>query len=105
MRRPIVIEALGQARDAHGGMVKTWTVHASLRAKIVNKSGNEQGATGSGGATGVARTEFTTRFVPGVNTSMRVAYAGNHYNILHVNNFLEEDRFLILTCDTGLSNG
>lgn len=105
LRRPITIEALGQTRDARGGMVKTWTPLATVRAKVANKSGNEQAATGQGGATGMARTEFTTRYLAGVVTSMRVSYAGHYYNILHVNNFNEEDRFLVLTCDTGLSDG
>src|SRR5687768_13317044 len=92
LRHPIIIEALTQARDAHGGMIKTWAPHASLRAKIMNLSGNEQSATGQGGPTGEARTEFTTRYVPGVDTSMRVNYGGNFYNIRHVNDFNEEHR-------------
>lgn len=101
----IVIESLTQTRDSDGGMVKNWTTVAPLRAKVANLSGNEKDATSHGGVTGEARTEFTVRFVPGIDTTMRVRYGSNYYNIQHVNDFQEEHRFLILTCDTGLSDG
>ena len=106
LRHPIRIESLAQARDAHGGMVKTWTLYAAPRAKISNMSGNESPATGPGGGqTGEARTEFVTRFIPGIDTSMRIVYADRSYNIKHVNDFAEEHRFLVITCDTGAGDG
>lgn len=105
LRHSIVIESLEQARDDQGGMLTSWALFSSLRARVANLSGNEQNAVAGGGATGEARTEFTTRFVPGIDTTMRVVFAGNHYNIKHVNDFNEEHRYLIITCDTGLSDG
>lgn len=105
LRHPILIEELTQQKDAQGGMLKTWTQYAFARAKVANMSGNERSATSQGGPTGEARTEFTIRYMPGVQTTMRVLYAGAYYNIIHVNDFQEEHRFLVLTCDTGLSDG
>lgn len=105
MRHDIAIESLTNTRDPQGGMVKTWNIFKELRAKIINLSGNEDDATTHGGAVGEARTEFTTRYVEGVDTSMRIVFNGRHYNILHINDWYEEHRFLILTCDTGMDDG
>lgn len=105
LRHPIIIESLAPTRDAQGGMIRTWTQFAALRAKIANLSGNEENATSHGGLTGEARTEFTIRYVPGVDSSMRIRYGGQLYNIIHVNDFKEEHRFIIITCDTGANDG
>lgn len=86
-------------------MIKVWATFKELRAKIINLSGNESDATAHGGATGEARTEFTTRYVEGVDTSMRIVFNGRYYNIQHINDWYEEHRFLIFTCDTGMSEG
>jgi SPP1 family predicted phage head-tail adaptor len=106
LRHPITIERLTTARDTHGGIVRSWTpVVSGIRAKVANLSGNEQSATAQGGMTGETRTEFTIRFVPNIDTSMRVKHGTRYHNIVHVNDFLEEHRFLVLTCDVGLADG
>lgn len=105
LRHFITIERQTQSRDSSGGMLKAWTMFATARAKIVNKSGLERDVTGHGGATGIERTEFTIRYLAGIDTTMRVIYNGKYYAINYVNDYNEEHRFLILITETGLSDG
>ncbi len=105
LNRRITIESLTQTKDAQGGMVDTWTNFGSLWAKIVNLSGNEKRLTDNGGKAAEARTEFTIRYFASITAKHRIIYNGKRYNIKHVNNYNEQNRFMILTCDTGLNDG
>lgn len=105
LRRRIVIEALTQTKDAAGGMVDSWAVAYTVWAKVMNLSGNERKATEHGGQVAQARTEFTVRYNAGITPKHRISYAGKLYNIKHVNDFNEQHRFMILTCDTGVNSG
>jgi hypothetical protein len=53
----------------------------------------------------VARTEFTIRWMPGIDATMRVLHEGECHNIQHVNNFAGRRESLILTCETGVNDG
>jgi len=105
LNRRIVIEALTQTKDTQGGMVDSWAVAFTVWAKIMNLSGNERTLTTHGGDVPEARTEFTVRYNSGITAKHRINYAGKLYNIKHVNDFNEQHRFIILTCDTGVNQG
>lgn len=106
LNKQITIQQLSQAKDAEGGMVDTWTdFAANIWAKVNNLSGNERATTQQGGRTLEARTEFTVYFLQGVTNQMRIVFNGKHYNIRHVNNFMEANEYLIITCDTGGNHG
>lgn len=106
LNRRIVIEALTQTKDAQGGVVDTWASFATVWAQIKNLSGNERHLTQAGGGqVAEARTEFTIRFLSGVTAKHRISYGGKVFNIKHVNDYAEEHRFMVLTCDTGLNDG
>jgi len=104
LNRRIVIKSLAQTKDAQGGIVDTWTTYLTVWAQVNNLSGNERKLTNSGGQVAEARTEFTIRYA-NVTASHKIEYNGKTYNIKHVNDYKEEHRFMILTCDTGLNNG
>src|SRR3990167_7613878 len=101
----ITIETLTQTKDGEGGMSDAWGSAVSMWAGVKNLSGNERNATAHGGQTAEARTEFTIRYRTGINSTMRVSYGSKRYNIRHINDFNEEHRFLVLTCDTGVNDG
>lgn len=103
--RRITLESLSQTKDAEGGMVDSWPAVATVWAKVAHLSGNERRATSHGGQAAEARTEFTIRYRSGLNAKMRVSYSGKIYNIRHLNDFAEEHRFVVLTCDTGVNDG
>lgn len=105
LNRRVTIESLSQAKDSHGGMVDTWTLFVNVWAQIKNLSGNDKKITAYGGQAGEARTEFTIRYISGLTHKHRISYNGKKYNIQHVNDWNEEHRFMVLTCDTGLNDG
>ena len=105
LNRRVTLESLVQTKDAEGGMVDSWSAVATVWAKVANLSGNERRASSHGGQVAEARTEFTIRYRAGLNAKMRVSYAGKIYNIRHINDFAEEHRFVVLTCDTGVNDG
>lgn len=106
LNQQITIQQRTQTKDAEGGMVDSWAnFAANVWAKVNNLSGNERSATAKGGEKQEARIEFTIYYVAGVTNSMRISYGGKYYNIRHVNNFMEGNEFLIITCDTGGKDG
>lgn len=106
LNRRISIETLSQTKDSSGGMVDAWTLLTPSWAKIRNLSGNERKLTSHGGQVQEAKTEFTVRYDGRLNSGVnRVVYDGKYYNIKHVNDYNENHRFMILTCDTGLNDG
>lgn len=106
MNCQITIQKKITSKDAEGGMVDVWVdVVCDLWAKVNNFSGNERRATQQGGQIAEERTEFTIYFIPGIDASMRIVYADKYYNIRHVNNFMEKNKFIVLTTDTGGNHG
>jgi len=102
----ITIQQRSQTKDAEGGMVDAWAdFAANIWAKVNNLSGNERSATAKGGEEQEARTEFTVYYLNGVTNEMRISHNGKYYNIRHVNNFMEQNEYLIITCDTGGNRG
>lgn len=87
-------------------MVDSWNDFATdIWAKKNNLSGNERSSTRQGGQVLDARTEFTIYYLDDVGNEMRIVHNGKHYNIRYVNNFMEANEYLIITCDTGGNHG
>lgn len=106
LNKQITIQQRTQTKDAEGGMVDAWTdFAANVWAKVNNLSGNENSATAKGGERLEARTEFTIYYIDGVTNKMRVSSGGKYYNIRFVNNYMEANEYLIITCDTGGNDG
>lgn len=106
LNQQITIEQRTGTKDAEGGMVDSWTdFAANLWAKVNHLSGNERSATAKGGGKLEARTEFTIYYLDGVTNKMRVKFNNKYYNIRHLNNFMEGNEYLIITCDTGGNDG
>jgi|GEM_PF-1065484 len=107
LNKRITVESLEVGKDSKGGMVDAWTALPGMPvwAGIKNLSGNERAITSSGGDTKEARSEFTMRYRADVTEQCRIVYKGKFFNIKHLNNFNEENRMLILTCDTGSNDG
>lgn len=103
----ITLQRLLQGQNASGGATHQWqNLAVNLPASRRDHSGTEKPATSSaGGEVATARTEFTIRWMPGVDATMRVLHDGQIHNIRHVNNFAGRRESLILTCDTGVNDG
>jgi len=92
-------------KDTQGGKVTKWEKFTAAFASKNNLSGSERSATAHGGQVAVARTVFEMYYQPDITESMRVVHNGKYYNIKHVNNVFEENKDLILTCETGANDG
>ena len=92
-------------QDAEGGVVKSWAPFTDAFAAKNNLSGTERSATSHGGQVAIAKTLFDIAYQPGITAAMRVVHDGKNYNIKHVNNVFEENKDLILTCETGANDG
>lgn len=102
----ITIQDYTQGKDSAGGQLKVWDIEVAVLLAGVNYiAGTEQDATRHGGEVSVSKTIFTAHYVFGVTEEMRVLFNGKHYDIKHVNNFLEKNQYLILTCQSGVNNG
>lgn len=103
----ITIQRLEQTQGSSGGIVRLWQDFVDKRpASRRDFNGSEKPATAAaGGEVATARTEFTIRWMPGLDATMRVVHGGQFHNIRHVNNFAGRRESLILTCDTGVNDG
>lgn len=101
LQRPV------EGQGSRGGITRLWhDLAVDLPASRRDFGGTEKAATASaGGEVATARTEFTIRWMPGVDATMRVLHDGQTHNIRHVNNFAGRRESLILTCDTGVNDG
>jgi SPP1 family predicted phage head-tail adaptor len=82
-----------------------WSPVATVWAAVNYRSGEERNAARQGGEVAVARTEFTIRAMSGLDTTMRVRYDGKLFNMRFINDVFDAHRSMILTCDTGASEG
>lgn len=106
LNQRVRLETQTSAQGAAGGVQKTWVEVATVWASIRNFNGVERRATSAGGGeVAVARTEITIRYRGDVTTKMRVIHQGVIYNIAHVNNWMQRNESLTLTCDTGVNDG
>jgi len=105
LNKRIVLQAPTVGKGPSGGRQTTWADWKPARAAVRPLSGLEKSATARGGEVAEARTEFEIRYRPGVTEQMRVVYDGKFYNIRHVKDVNEDHEMLILTCDSGASDG
>lgn len=102
----ITLQRLEVSKGASGGITRAWFAFAEdLPASRRDFSGNERSATSQGGEVATARTEFTIRWMPDVNASMRLLHGDEIFDILHVNNFAGRRESLVLTCESGINHG
>lgn len=106
LNQRIALDVPTATKGAAGGMQRGWTELDEVWASVRHFNGAERRSTGGGGGeVAVARTEFTIRYRSDVTALMRVRYKGQIYNIAHVNNWMERNERLVLTCDTGANDG
>lgn len=102
----IEIQQNNPSKGAQGGIADNWTVLTNMWAKVNNLSGSNKRSTDEGGGKVTeARTEFTMYFIDGINSTMRIKFKNKYFDIAHVNNYLEENRYLIITATEGVNLG
>lgn len=79
-----------QQDPATGEMVRTWTDHVTVFAKVEPLVGREYLAAAAIQAEDT--TKFTCRYRGDLNASMRIAFGGKHYNIQSIQNIRSRNR-------------
>lgn len=104
-RNRIQIQRAHQVRDNKGGFSKDWSdlLPNPIFAAIRHFGGAIRPVTSKGGEVPVAQVAFETRYVDGIVAGDRVLYQAKAYRITHVDNVEERNRFLILTCESGVA--
>ena len=102
MRESIELQSKSVTRDAAGGEVVTWSTVATVFAQAQPISGREFVAMRAAQSTITHR--FRLRYLTGINTGMRVLWAGVAYDILEAINVDARNRQLELLCVGDLGN-
>ncbi len=101
LNRRIGIYKLNKTATSTGGFNETWTSVATVWAKVKNMSGTELVRADQLGAT--AFTDFTIRYRSGIDETMKIVFRNKDYQIRHINNIDEADRFLVIKAERGVS--
>ena len=101
LNRKIEIQSLVVTPTDTGGFAQSWVKLASVWAKIKNSSGTELIHADQLGS--VAFSDFTIRYRADLNESMRIVYRGTNFQVRHINNIEELDKFLIIKGERGVS--
>lgn len=101
------VESSVVTRGASGGVVKTWSLVAVRWAGINGKAGMKQGATDvAGGDVPEATHVVTMHYMAGVTpTTHRIVHGSQVYEVLYVNDVMQQGIRMDLLCRTGVSNG
>ena len=101
LNRKIEIQSLVVTPTDAGGFTESWVTLTSAWSKIKNASGTELIHADQLGA--VAFSDFTIRYRSDLNESMRIIYRGTEFQVRHINNIEEADKFLIIKAERGVS--
>lgn len=101
LNRKIELYKLEKTATATGGFTQAWSLVATVWAKIKNTSGTELIRADQLGAT--AFSDFTIRYRTNINESMKIVYRGTDYQIRHINNIDEADKWLVVKAERGVS--
>ncbi|MDV2503085.1 MAG: phage head closure protein [bacterium] len=101
LRHKVVIEKLAESADGAGGVISTWSTHATRRASIEPLSGREFFAAQQIASEVSIRVRL--RYVSGVTPKMRVSYTDpdDGVRLLEILNVLDQNeirRETILMC-------
>ena len=101
LNRKIALYRLDITSTPTGGFTESWVKVADVWSAIKNMSGTELVRADQLGAT--AYSDFTIRYRSDINETMKIVYRGTDYQVRHINNIEEADRFMIVKGERGVS--
>ncbi len=101
LNRKVDLYRLEKTATATGGFTQSWVLVSSLWAHIKNMSGTELVRADQLGAT--AFSDFTIRYRANIDETMKFVYRGTDYQIRHINNLEEADKWLVVKAERGVS--
>ena len=99
LRHQVSLQSPSNTTDAGGGAAKTFTTLAKIWANIKPVSGQEKYRQGQVQET--VTHHVMIRFRSDIGTNYRLLYESRIFNIKHIRNIDERDRYLLLICNEG----
>ena len=101
LNRKVSLYRLDKTPTDTGGFEQSWFKVADLWASIKNMSGTELVRADQLGATSYS--DFTIRYRSNIDETMKIVYRGTDYQIRHINNIEEADRWLMIKAEKGVT--
>lgn len=101
MRHRVALQSATNTTDAGGGLAQVWETITHIYASIEPKNGSESYRQGQ--IQDKTTHEITMRYRANISTKYRIKYGTRLFNINHIKNIDERDRFLLLTCEEGVA--
>ena len=102
LRHQVSLQKPTNTTDAGGGAVKTFSTLTKLYASIKPVSGQEKYRQGQ--VQESVTHHITIRFRKDIGTNYRIQYDDRNFNIKHIRNIDERNRYLLLVCNEGEAN-
>lgn len=103
LRHVITIQERAETTDAYGGTVYIWSDFATVRAKVQPLRGRELIAAQA--AQNQTTVKFYIRYLAGIDSTMRLVWDGNNYDIEPPVDVNGQGRVLEIMAKTGMSTG
>jgi len=101
LKKRITFQLQLAGKDSAGGTAYTSADVCTVSAGVKNLPSDEKRQTTHGGEQPIEKTEFTIRYRRDINSTMRIVYKSNIFNIIHVNNVNEDNEKLVITAHAG----
>jgi SPP1 family predicted phage head-tail adaptor len=101
LNKRITIQMQQVSKDSAGGTTYASADVCTVSAGVKNLPSDEMRPTTHGGEQPIEKAEFTIRYRRGIDSTMRIVYKGNLFNIKHVNNVNEDNEKLVITAHAG----
>ena len=101
LRHQVEIQSPVNTTDTGGGAAKTWSTQNVVWASLKPVKGVETYRQGQVQET--LSHELYIRYTADIGTNYRVKYGTRTFNIKHIRNIDERDRYLLLMCDEGVA--
>lgn len=92
LRHRVTLQNLTSNVNAAGFEVEDWEDAATVWAAATNLHGREYFAAAAVQAENTVK--FTIRYLPGIDTTMRILFRGKPYNITAIDNIKHRNRYL-----------
>tara|TARA_R110000822_G_scaffold257105_1_gene382770 strand:+ start:447 stop:773 length:327 start_codon:yes stop_codon:yes gene_type:complete len=101
LRHRVQLQSQTNTTDTGGGIAQVWTTIANVYCSIAPKTGSESYRQGQ--IQDKTTHEIAMRYRASIDTKYRIKYGTRLFNINHIKNIDERNRYLLLTCEEGVA--
>lgn len=103
LRHRVIFQKRIIGTDPEGYPIDTWVDIRTVWASVSNLSGREFYAAAAVQAENTVK--FTVRYVPDVDTSVKILFRGNQYNITAIDNIKYKNEYMEIKAQIVKTNG